>query len=180
MGQIFLLKCASEWPNQISVPSISKNDTEIKKEIIINITTIDLINDLMTYFSAWNALQRAVAWLRRFKTYCKNRFLRYEEEVSKGSLTVNELPESTKIIMNPIQQEAFQCEIDDLLHGKSVKKESRLASLNPVLHDDLLRFNGRLDLPLEKCPIILPNCHHGMGIQECRRYYHHYAICSGS
>ena len=62
--------------------------------------------------------------------------------------------------MNHIQQETFQGEIDDLLHGKSVKKDSRLASLNPVLHNGLLRVKGRLDLPLEKCPIILPNSHH--------------------
>lgn len=73
---------------------------------------------------------------------------------------MNELQESTKIIMNHIQQETFQGEIDDLLHGKSVKKDSRLVSLNPVLHDGLLRVKGRLDLPLEKCPIILPNSHH--------------------
>jgi hypothetical protein len=79
--------------------TVKQDDTEIKKEITINTTTIEPINDLMTYFSNWNALQRAVAWLIRFKTYCKNRFLRYKEEVSKGSLTVNELQESTKIIV---------------------------------------------------------------------------------
>ena len=73
---------------------------------------------------------------------------------------MNELQESTKIIMNHIQQEMFQGEIDDLLHGKSVKKDSRLAFLNPVLHNGLLRVKGRLDLPLEKCPTILPNSHH--------------------
>ena len=67
-GPDFLWKCASEWPNEISVPSISKDDTEIKKEITINTTTIEPINDLITYFPDWNALQRAVAWLKRFKT----------------------------------------------------------------------------------------------------------------
>ena len=46
------------------------------------------------------------------------------------------------------------------MHGKSVKKDSRLASLDPILHDGLLRVKGRLDSPLEKCPIILPNSHH--------------------
>ena len=49
-GPDFLWKYASEWPNEISVPSISKDHTEIKKEITINTTTIEPINDLMTYF----------------------------------------------------------------------------------------------------------------------------------
>ena len=74
-GPDLLWKCASEWPNQIPVPSISKDDTEIKKAITINTTKIDPINDLMTYFFPdWNTLKRTVAWLIRFETYCMNRF----------------------------------------------------------------------------------------------------------
>ena len=47
-----------------------------------------------------------------------------------------------------------------LTNHKPVKKDSRISSLNPIRHDGLVRVKGRLDLPTDKCPIILPNSHH--------------------
>ncbi|CAC5408414.1 unnamed protein product [Mytilus coruscus] len=54
---------------------ISETDTEIKKEIAIHATTNNAIDNLLGYFSDWIKLRRAIAWFRRFKIYCRNRYL---------------------------------------------------------------------------------------------------------
>ena len=161
-GPDFLWTDTVKWQNQPSIPSIDQQDREIKKEVSINSATVEMasLKNVIDYFSDWYRLKRAVAWLIRFKSYCKHRFLQTDDQVVKGDLTINELHEAEMTILRYTQHEMFSSEFDELTRSKHVKKSSRMADLNPVLHDELIRVKGRLDLPIESCPIILPNSHH--------------------
>ncbi|XP_063446656.1 uncharacterized protein LOC134726186 [Mytilus trossulus] len=159
-GPEFLLKDSYEWPKPKAVSTVDEQDIEIKKVVMINSTTTDSIRDIITYFSNWQVLQRTVAWLIRFKKYCIRRFLKRDDEIKTDSLDADELQEATRYILIHVQQESFLNEIKMLEKQNPVKKDSRLASLNPVMHDGLLRVKRRLNLSLSKCPVIIPNSHH--------------------
>ncbi|CAG2250996.1 unnamed protein product [Mytilus edulis] len=159
-GPEFLLKDSYEWPKPKAVSTVDEQDIEIKRVVMINSTTTDSIRDIITYFSNWQVLQRTVAWLIRFKKYCIRRFLKRDDEIKTDSLNADELQEATRYILIHVQQESFLNEIKMIEKQNPVKKDSRLASLNPVMHDGLLRVKGRLNLSLSKCPVIIPNSHH--------------------
>ncbi|CAC5425027.1 unnamed protein product [Mytilus coruscus] len=154
------LKDSYEWPKRKVVSSVDNQDIEIKRVVMINSTITDPIRDVMTYFSNWQVLQRTVAWLISFKKHCMRRFLKQDDEIKTGSLNVNELQGATKYILIHVQQESFSNEIKMMEKQNHVKKDSRLASLNPVMHEGLLCVKGRLDLSPNKCPVIIPNSHH--------------------
>ncbi|XP_060551983.1 uncharacterized protein LOC132713411 [Ruditapes philippinarum] len=61
-------------------------------------------------------------------------------------------------IMLYVQKTAFSSEINNLQNSKPVKKDSSIASLNPMIYDDLIRVQGRLQSRNQSnCPVILPN-----------------------
>ncbi|CAG2227654.1 unnamed protein product [Mytilus edulis] len=149
---------------------ISETDTEIKKEIAVHATTNNAIDNLLGYFSDWIKLRRAIAWFRRFKIYCRNRYLGHHLPCNSGNLNVTELREATDEILAHVQMSYFSDEITNLKKAKPVKKGSRIASLNPVLVNELIRSKGRLNYDLSTCPVILPNKHHVTTL--IIRYYH--------
>ncbi|XP_071171080.1 uncharacterized protein [Mytilus edulis] len=111
---------------------ISETNTEIKKEIAIHATTNNAIDNLIGYFSDWIKLRRAIAWFRRFKIYCRNRYLGHHLPCNSVHINVTELREATDEILAHVQMSYFSDEITNLKKAKPVKKESRIASLNPV------------------------------------------------
>ncbi|CAG2219961.1 unnamed protein product [Mytilus edulis] len=139
---------------------ISETDTEIKKEIAIHATTNNAIDNLLGYFSDWIKLRRAIAWFRRFKIYCRNRYLGHHLPCNSVNINVTELREATDEILAHVQMSYFSDEITNLKKAKPVKKGSRIASLNPVLVNELIRSKGRLNYDLSTCPVKLPNKHH--------------------
>ncbi|CAG2247208.1 unnamed protein product [Mytilus edulis] len=156
------------WPRNVldEELGISETDTEIKKEIAVHATTNNAIDNLLGYFSDWIKLRRAIAWFRRFKIYCRNRYLGHHLPCNSGNLNVTELREATDEILAHVQMSYFSDEITNLKKAKPVKKGSRIASLNPVLVNELIRSKGRLIT----CPVILPNKHHVTTL--IIRYYH--------
>ncbi|XP_071124293.1 uncharacterized protein [Mytilus edulis] len=171
-GPKFLHKNSEHWPRNVldEELGIAKTDTEIKKEIAVHATTNNAIDNLLGYFSDWIKLRRAIAWFGRFKIYCRNRYLGHHLPCNSGNLNVTELREATYKILAHVQMSYFSDEITNLKKAKPVKKGSRIASLNPVLVNELIRSKGRLNYDLSTCPVILPNTHHVTTL--IIRYYH--------
>lgn len=159
-GPEFLLQPTSEWPKLDIQSSIADDDVEVKRETTNNATSIQPIKDIFKYFSSWTKLQRAVAWLTRFKDFCRRRYLKHTINLRVGDLMKTEIENAQRDIFRRIQTNVFTNEQEKLMKKKPVNKDSRLASLNPTIYDGLIRTNGRLNLPAEKCPIILPNGDH--------------------
>ncbi|XP_060577620.1 uncharacterized protein LOC132734785 [Ruditapes philippinarum] len=161
-GPKFLQQNPIVWPSRVKIPIIANDDNEVKKEIAINslVTTITL-DDVINRYSSWNKLQRAFAWLLRFQFFCRNRYLKHNVEVPSGEITVKELRNATRDILQQVQSTYFQTEINRLNKGKTVKNDSKIVSLNPLLEGGLIRVGGRQLLARkENCLIILPNKHH--------------------
>ena len=140
---------------------VAEDDVEVKKEIVINAITQCFFDSMVDHYSDWRNLQRATAWLLRFKTYYRHRYLRHCELGNRGDLTLAEIQKATKEILVRVQESYFSVEMISLRNGKPVKRESRIAAFNPILDGGLIRSKGRLCVgDTHKWPIILPSQHH--------------------
>ncbi|VDI41613.1 Hypothetical predicted protein [Mytilus galloprovincialis] len=172
-GPNFLLEDSRYWPQDLrnELQEVTENDTELKKEVAIHAMTNNTTDYLMNYFSDWTKLLRATAWLIRFKFYCRQRYLNHQVQCRTGDLTLSELKMATNVILVNVQSTCFKDEIIKLKKDTPVKKDSRIASLNPVLDNELIRAKGRLSTSnLDEYPIILPDNHHVTSLIV--RFYH--------
>lgn len=78
-GPEFLAKPDTEWPNALKdFPPIESNDPEVKKETIVNSLIVEAkspLSKLIEYYSNWNRLKRAVAWMLKFRALLQKRRL---------------------------------------------------------------------------------------------------------
>ena len=123
--------------------------------LINTLEPLDIINNC----SSFTKLQRVVAWCRRFIHNTRNPLYR-----STGSLSSAELNESIACIVKNIQQCSFAKEIQCLVKGSALPKNSRLINLSPFIDSNgLLRVGGRLknsNMTFKKqCPMLLPTKH---------------------
>ncbi|MCG8069350.1 MAG: hypothetical protein JAY84_15975 [Candidatus Thiodiazotropha taylori] len=160
-GPEFIWQDTLHWPQQTLSCDVLENDVEVKQEVVVNVTTTSFIDSFVDHFSDWRKLQRAAAWLTRFKVYCTHRYLRHHEVCRRGSLTLAEIQTAASDILVSVQESSFGNEMTRLRNRDPVAKGSHLASLNPVIVDGLIRSKGRLSSgTMGKCPIILPSGHH--------------------
>ncbi|XP_055584842.1 uncharacterized protein LOC129737707 [Uranotaenia lowii] len=128
---------------------------ELKVNLVTTLATNQKPLDVFTDVSCFRRLQRIIAWVLR---YLNNRRKPKEERVLHPHLTIDELRNSMLVIVRVIQRLEFDDEIKRVQKGVPCK---RLAALNPILSDGLLRVGGRLrhsNLPDEsKHQLILPN-----------------------
>ena len=91
-GPEFIWHDSLHWPQQNLTCNIPDDDVEIKKEVVINNTTASyFIDSFADHYSDWRKLQRATAWLTRFKVYCRHLYLRHPERCQRGNLTLTEI-----------------------------------------------------------------------------------------
>ena len=167
-GPEFLRRPETFWPAQsnVSVP-IPDTDKEVRCDAAVNvIQTIDFnfMKDLMSRYSDWYRLQKAVAWLIRFKNMCCVKYLKQDVIVPKGYLTVEEIKHATHVIIRNVQRDMFPEELKCLANDQ-YPKSSKLAKLCPYMEGGLMRVGGRISsstkLPRDaKHQIILPKRHH--------------------
>ncbi|KAK3727758.1 hypothetical protein QZH41_005217 [Actinostola sp. cb2023] len=154
----------SNWPPlPDDMPEIADGDVEVKKcvsqvPVQVNVMSSDAkttsLSDILHRSSSWYRLCKLIAWLVRFKTYCRSRYGKGKRiEVSKDPLSVKEISEAEDDIVRLVQREAF-----------CLKKDGSLKNLSPILEEGILRVGGRLvNAPVEetlKHPAILPSKHH--------------------
>ncbi|XP_055589611.1 uncharacterized protein LOC129741843 [Uranotaenia lowii] len=98
-------------------------------------------NEIFGLKSSYIELVRLVAWMQR----CRFNSRKLNREIRKsGPLKVTELDESLKTLVRIAQQEGFAKEYADLLNNRPISNSSKIASLNPVMVDGLIRVGGRL------------------------------------
>ena len=139
-GPKFLWHDSEHWPQQQLTTEVAENDVEVKKEAVIHVTVSDFMNNWTDNFSDWRKL---LAWLIKFKSYCRYHYTSYQVQCSKGNILAD-IQKAEHDILLRVQEWFFQDEMTRLKNGKPVKKDSRLASLNPILDAGLLRLKGRL------------------------------------
>ena len=175
-GPKFLWQDESHWPVQPDeLPELEDSNRELKREKVqINaISQTNSLDDLCLRFSSWYQLQKAFAWLLRFKLYVQNRFGKpYSKKLSADSLDVDELKLATLEIIKIVQSQVFSRELRYLkeIKAKSTRDKikqspqtiisrnpsssnrftfegyvSPLRKLNPVLIDGILCVGGRLE-----------------------------------
>ncbi len=88
-------------------------------------------------------------------------------------LSVADLKEATKAVIQNVQRETFSVELKALEAGNKIKGSSSICKLHPILLDGLIRVGGRLNKAQidfdTKHPVILPYDHHvtGILIRDC-------------
>ena len=136
------------------------------------------LSRLIESCSSWLTLQRRVAWIVRFCQWVADKWI----AGSTGPLTLEELNQSTELIVRRVQNESFPEDVKEVKLNKEVKKSRKLRNLRPVLVDVELRVGGRLQKAVvlwwdEKHPVILPKRQHVS--QLIVRHYDESAAHSG-
>lgn len=81
--------------------------------------------------------------------------------MNAGKITVSEIRNVKLVIVQSVQKVDFADEVAALGKASPVKTDSKLASLNPIIYNGLIRLGGRQqNVNLDRCPVILPSKHH--------------------
>lgn len=161
-GPSWLILNDSEWPQHDA--QIKKSNLPDMRPITTNcfVGLTENISLLISKFSDLTCLQRHIAYIFRFINNCK----KTKDLRDTGSLTVQELNDSSLFLVRMVQIESFPEEYNKLLNSQAVDKKSKILSLNPFFDkfSKILRVGGRLknsnfSYP-KKYPAILPSNHH--------------------
>ncbi|XP_011173050.1 uncharacterized protein LOC105205391 [Solenopsis invicta] len=130
---------------------------------------------LIQRFSSFTRLKRVVAYCLRFAANARLKGSRLYLKRS-GVLSVQELEDSTVVIIKQVQSVEFADELRSLQSNSPVNHKSELRNLHPFLDSKgQIRVEGRLShtqLPYsQKHPIVLPGKHH---ITELLVRHEHY------
>lgn len=187
-GPKFLWKDEKHWPDQPSqLPELPQDDSECRKcpgrtNVIVS---RKMLEPLLSRYSSWDSLRKAIAWLVRFKKYLVGLLNKDPDSIPKGPLTVREVIAAESVIIKAVQHDAFPAELAAVgqeateNRKKCVPRSSPIRNLNPFVAEGILRVGGRLEnAPVSfqtKHPVILPSKHHvtNLIIQNCHRQQGH-------
>ncbi len=189
----FLWQPEENWPMETALDTqlLLQDDPEVKKNVAAFTTTgIETPTDhLLSYFSDWTRLLRAVAWYIKVKDVLmlivrKRKELSSDHVTTRSSsqkmnvelgtfrttlggqlLTVADLSQAEKSVISYIQRQSFPAEMAALETSPfRVPKYSKICKLDPILDGGVIRVGGRLHrsaMPEEaKHPSILPKDAH--------------------
>ena len=145
-GPEFLSHDSDHWPNKHVTTEMAEDDIELKKETVIFATSNDFINTWTDNFSNWRKLFCCTARLIKFKSNCRYHYKRYQGQFTKDDINSVNIQKAEHDILLHEQESCFQDESARLESGRPVKKDSCIASLNPIFEDGLLRLKGLLVL----------------------------------
>eukprot|EP00063_Salmo_salar_P064092 XP_014038927.1 PREDICTED: uncharacterized protein LOC106592141 [Salmo salar] len=189
-GPEFLEKTETQWPEvPEELGSIPSDDPEVRKDVIVNSTCVEEkspTSKLIEYYSTWNSLKKAVAWMLKLKRLLiqlsqkrkvltqtdpgsdqsltnslKEQIDKFKLTFGKESLSVDDLDEAEKAIIRFEQLQHYKQEITLVVKGKQcAKRNGSICKLDPIVDNGILRVGGRLSkaaMPTElKNPMILP------------------------
>ena len=133
---------------------------------------------LVTHYSSFFRLKRAVAWYHRlaevirsgdFRTVClaRRKGLRLRKPCWRTELEPSDLEKAEGAILRHVQSDMPEFPSGQLDGPVEVKRNSQLVSLRPLMRDGLLVVGGRLCLEASpsmstraKHPVIVPQKHH--------------------
>ncbi|XP_033762808.1 uncharacterized protein LOC117344237 [Pecten maximus] len=116
-------------------------------------------------FSHWENLVHAIMFLKSFAQRLSVQKCSMRSTLGEKPIAQDLRASVERLIIIEIQREAFSREINCLLNGKELQKDSSIRSLNPFIDNDgIVRVGGRLnnaDLSkMEKNPVLIPRRHH--------------------
>ncbi|XP_041470151.1 uncharacterized protein LOC121419759 [Lytechinus variegatus] len=174
-GPDFIQLPEEQWPKcPFEKEEINEDDPELKPTKVQTFAVSDgrgCIDRILMHYSDWTRLRRAVAWWLKLKEYLRGKS-RNSVPGKCSSLKPEDLKCAEKAIFQHVQHESFPeelkllKEIDGIPEGRErvVKKGSKLAKMDPVFQDGLLRVGGRLrraQIPgSAKHQVIMPRRHH--------------------
>ncbi|KAI2646661.1 NEDD4 family-interacting protein 2 [Labeo rohita] len=186
----FLWEPEEKWPKSPLDFSVTADDPELKRNPIINATIINTnaTSQLISFFSDWQRLKVAVAWILKLKRallkLCKKRkelqfasangaqllnvtkeMQAFKDSLGNQKLSLKNLTEAETAIVAFCQQERFPDEIAALTSKNPViPRSSSIYRMDPVLDGGLLHVGGRLSkaaIPEDlKHPLILSKDQH--------------------
>ena len=119
-GPEFLWRNEDTWQFSFDpVPSIPRNDDELKKSYKVNATEVatenESVNKLLDYFSSLTRLKCAVAWILRLKEHLlwKSKG-KPDDLLKKGLLSVKELEMGELEVVKLVQKQVFARELEAL------------------------------------------------------------------
>ncbi|XP_064647101.1 uncharacterized protein LOC135499959 [Lineus longissimus] len=164
-GPDFLNASKDMWP-ELPIDSSDdqlENDSEVKKDVATCAAQLKEDNPterLLTHYSDWYRVRKAIAWYRRFCHWLRNNKPRMDR-----LLKVEELQLAETAIIRYVQNVTYATEISNLKTGKPIAKTSKVYDLEPFCDEDgLLKVTGRLSRAriseTAKHPTIVPRNHH--------------------
>ena len=189
-GSAFLRRSEDYWPPRPAVlPLLPISDPEVKvKEVsAVALAENPPFNRLITCYSSWFKLVRAIAWMKRFQLFLLKKLAKKTSlEPETGCLSVEELQRATMYVICYTQDDVFEAvkaKLTDFEEypclnrvGSSCGKccPSSLRKLRPIMVQGVLRVGGRLKnsgLSVDqRHPAILPARHHVTGLIV--QFYH--------
>ncbi|CAH8641973.1 unnamed protein product [Schistosoma margrebowiei] len=157
-------------------PELMPDNIEFRKMAVVNLNSIKSnMSPILSYYSEWLKLVRAVAWFRRFIDFLiVLRSPSHEGSIHLGGLKVKELDIAKRKILLMVQKEVYGEILNGFKNSGKVFSHNDLKGLSPIMLDGLLCVGGRLsysDVPNAfKHPIILPSRH--LVTEMIVRHYH--------
>lgn len=153
-GPYFLRSAGYETETPDQLPD--EDLPELKSTAVVSAIAYNVDNlPVFAKFSSFRKLQRVIAFVQRFVSNCKIKDPSLRN--LRCHLTVPELQRSMEVIIKVVQHDVLGDEINRIENNEPCKK---IASLNPVYVNGLLRVGGRLTnspiLTKTKHPYILP------------------------
>ena len=84
------------------------------------------VDVLLNHFSSYYKVKKALCWLRRFVTFMK------QKQCSQGHITVTELNDAERVIINHVQRTSFSKEIAEIERSGHVHRSSNLLKVTPT------------------------------------------------
>ncbi|KAK3714890.1 hypothetical protein QZH41_001884 [Actinostola sp. cb2023] len=171
-GPDFLWLPEEQWHIEPDVTCSENVEEEtINTGTTMFVTSGSQIELLLKHYSSWSHLLRVMSWILRFIKCLKKEQPRQQPRV----LALAEIKNTSHEVVRLLQRQSFQEEYVALRAGQQVKRQSRLANLNPILSEDgIIRVGGRIHRdPIAFTtahPIILPKDHPVSELMV--RYYH--------
>ncbi|XP_046551559.1 uncharacterized protein LOC124261296 [Haliotis rubra] len=175
-GPGFLWENQEMWPQQTHISNdIPMKDVELRKLAQVNQIEYSKpckeVDSLISRYSDWFALKKAIAWVLRIREELLDRSKMKKAGLTPQKrkpvvLTVTELEESEKAIIWYVQQQNFSSELERLTsnNGLNLNKGSPISKLDPFVEDGIIRVGGRLsraNMPESAMhPVILPKKSH--------------------
>jgi hypothetical protein len=178
-GPEFLLSLEPEI--NVGAPVGSDDDVlnlEVASQAVSVVTKVkqegedNSVEKFISYFSSWNRLCLAAAWLSRFWKYMR---LKSKDECPSGSMTVPEIQSARNRLLTYVQTKFFPDEIKQVKLAGSIAKKSPLHKLPLILKEDVLCLKGRVEQ--KSNPAILPKDHWISTL--ILRHYHKMSLHAG-
>ena len=144
-----------ELPVSKISPNVSELDAVQNDLAVMSVIQNDTVIDFEKYIYKMTMLLKIIAWILRFIKNCRS------DSKDKSQLSINELQNAKMMAIKMVQKKEYASEIDELVKGEKVKRNSKIYKLDPFIDENgIIRVKGRLEnshLSFEtKHPMIIP------------------------